>query len=490
MERPSRTYLEFGRFQIDPDERVFLSDGRPVSLAPKVFDLLVLLAENAGHTLSKSVLMERLWPNSFVEENSLNRNVSILRRVLGDDRKGQFIRTVPKVGYRLEADVHRVIEDEEELVVEKRTNYNVTFRGGTSTAGAVMSRRTLAIAAAICVVAVVVVAGWSYRSQSEGLKARKAEAYEKFDQGRKLWQDRSPSGLHEATLLLEKSIELDPDLAVAHAALADAYAFDVRNSRRAEETAERAIALDPRLGAPYATIGFLRLFWQWNPTEAEPNFKKAISLSPEYATAHQWYGLMLASVGHFNEGLAEMKRALELEPNAVAINADMCQMLYFAGRNYEAEAQCKRTLELDPNFSAAHSHLYSIYSVQGRHREAAEAFFTRERLSVNSFSLPADFELLRAAFDRGGIEEFWRELVRLRARGGSDCGFPIAWIHANLGEADEAVKCLKNAAANRDFDLIFIYADPVLRSLRASTQYRQLADAMMRSELKTLNPGD
>jgi tetratricopeptide (TPR) repeat protein len=321
---------------------------------------------------------------------------------------------------------------------------------------------------------------WNLRASEQ---ARKEEANRLFQRGRELWQNRSASGLHEATLLLERSIELDPGNALAQAAPADAYAFDARNWKRVEQVASEAIRLDPATGNPHASIGFIRLFWQWDLSQAEQHFKQAISASPDYATAHQWYGIMLATVGHFNEALKEMQLALELEPNSVAINADLCQMLYFVGRNFEAEAQCERTLEIDPNYFNAHSLLYQIYSMQGRDREAFEAFLTRERLALNAASLPADFEQYRAAFDRGGLKEFWREHVRLRRRYGTECGIELAWVHASLGEEKEAIACLQRAAAAREFDLVFIYADPVLRRLGENSDYDEIADRMMRSQL-------
>lgn len=480
----ARRYFEFDGFRLIPDERALTRNGEPVPLAPKVFDVLVALVENNRHTVSKTDLFDRVWSDSIVEENSLNRNVSILRRALGgSDGNGSYIKTVPKTGYRFEADVRCIVEDEEELVLEKRTNYKLTFRSEVSIARSSFKRRSLVVGATAAVIAIGAVAGLAYWNRWEALKTRKAEAFELYHRGRALWQNRSPAGLHEATLLLEKAVALDPESAMAHAALADAYAFDVRNSKKAEGTARRAIKLNPNLGQPHATIGFVRLFWEWNPAEAEDQFKQSIELDPEYATAHQWYAAMLASVGHFNESIVEIGRAAELEPDSPAIKSDMCQLLYFASRYFESEAYCKEALELDPQFFNAHSNLYSSYVAMGKYREALESYFARERLAVNASSLPADFEQMRIAFGRGGIEEFWREQIRLRKRSDDDCGVTLAWAHAKLGEKDEATTCLERAAHRGEFDLIFIYADPVFRRLGDHPRYSDIANRLMKSEL-------
>ncbi len=96
----------FGPFQVDPRERVLLCDGRPLSLTPKAFDTLLVLVENHGHIVEKEELLKLVWPDTFVEEATLAKNVSTLRQVLGDDGE-RFIETVPKRGYRFVAPVER-----------------------------------------------------------------------------------------------------------------------------------------------------------------------------------------------------------------------------------------------------------------------------------------------------------------------------------------------------------------------------------------------
>jgi len=97
---PAKQMYRFGQFVLDPEERLLLRDGKPVSLTPKAFDILLALAENSGHLVKKDDLMRRVWPDAFVEEANLAQNISVIRRVLDSDH-GQYIETVPKIGYRL-----------------------------------------------------------------------------------------------------------------------------------------------------------------------------------------------------------------------------------------------------------------------------------------------------------------------------------------------------------------------------------------------------
>lgn len=100
MSNYSGQKYRFGRFLLDADERLLFDDQRPIQLAPKVFDTLLLLVENAGRVISKERMMREIWDDSFVEENNLAQNISYLRRVLGESKDAKFIETVPKFGYR------------------------------------------------------------------------------------------------------------------------------------------------------------------------------------------------------------------------------------------------------------------------------------------------------------------------------------------------------------------------------------------------------
>jgi len=96
----------FGAFRLDPADRRLRRDGVPLDLPPKAFDALALLVERAGRLVSKDDFHATLWPRTVVSEANLNKYVWQLRRTLGD---GDWIETVPKLGYRFVAAV--TIED-------------------------------------------------------------------------------------------------------------------------------------------------------------------------------------------------------------------------------------------------------------------------------------------------------------------------------------------------------------------------------------------
>jgi DNA-binding winged helix-turn-helix (wHTH) protein len=97
----------FGRFRLSADGSLLLSDGVRVALAPKVLHTLLVLVERAGQVVGKNDLMQAVWPDSFVEETGLSRNISLLRQALGADGE-RFVVTVARIGYRFAAPVVRV----------------------------------------------------------------------------------------------------------------------------------------------------------------------------------------------------------------------------------------------------------------------------------------------------------------------------------------------------------------------------------------------
>jgi Tol biopolymer transport system component/DNA-binding winged helix-turn-helix (wHTH) protein len=111
MELKEQHLYEFGPFRLQPGEHLLLRDGQAISLAPKVFDTLLVLVQNSGHLLDKDELLRLIWPDTFVEEGSLAKNVFVLRKILEEGQGGkEYIETIPKRGYRFVAPVREVRE--------------------------------------------------------------------------------------------------------------------------------------------------------------------------------------------------------------------------------------------------------------------------------------------------------------------------------------------------------------------------------------------
>src|SRR6185436_3496494 len=94
----------FSGFRIDAGERVLFGARGAVPLTPKAFDTLLFLVENRGRIVSRDELLARIWPGTFVGDNTLAQNISTLRKVLGTN-SAALLQTVPKRGYRFTGEV-------------------------------------------------------------------------------------------------------------------------------------------------------------------------------------------------------------------------------------------------------------------------------------------------------------------------------------------------------------------------------------------------
>ena len=109
MTNSEKHLYEFGPFQIDTTERLLLRDSEKIPLTPKAVDTLLVLLANAGKVLEKDQIIKSVWPDTFVEESALARNISTLRKALGDGIEDfRYIETIPKRGYRFVGSVKDV----------------------------------------------------------------------------------------------------------------------------------------------------------------------------------------------------------------------------------------------------------------------------------------------------------------------------------------------------------------------------------------------
>src|SRR5438045_3764739 len=101
MSGPEIQEYRFGPYRIDSGERLLHRADELVSLPPKAIDTLLVLVASAGRMVDKGDLMKAVWPDTFVEEGALTRNISVLRKAFGDTGdEASYIETIPKRGYR------------------------------------------------------------------------------------------------------------------------------------------------------------------------------------------------------------------------------------------------------------------------------------------------------------------------------------------------------------------------------------------------------
>ena len=125
LDESRRELYEFGPFRVDADKEVLFRDGQPVPLTAKAFQILLVLVRRGSEVASKDEIMKAVWPDTFVEETNLTRNIFSIRRALREGSENQYILTVSGKGYRLAERAVPVLPGELNMVSAVRSTVEV-----------------------------------------------------------------------------------------------------------------------------------------------------------------------------------------------------------------------------------------------------------------------------------------------------------------------------------------------------------------------------
>jgi DNA-binding winged helix-turn-helix (wHTH) protein/Tfp pilus assembly protein PilF len=360
---------EFGPFQIDVERLMLAHAGSPVALGPKVVETLLALVEQPRQVLTKSMLLDRIWPDGFVEEGNLSQNVHVLRRTFRQYGFADPIETVPRRGYRFTAPVHRVASAPIPLLHAEQAH----------------SRRVLAAIAGAAFVAVslALVASNGIGHRGAAPPALSSNGAALYQIGHYYWNLRTRDGVGKSLDYFAQVVDADPHNALGYAALADAnaamgdYCYGTHKPdvyfARAQAYAQHALALDPDSAQAHAALGFIALHRNDMPV-AMRELSRALDLDPSDGTAQEWYGIALLTRGRTAEGVAHLKTAADLDPLSVATIAWLGSAAYLDRRFNEAITYSNEALELSPRRLDVMITIGQSYESQGDLSRAIAAF--------------------------------------------------------------------------------------------------------------------
>jgi tetratricopeptide (TPR) repeat protein len=242
---------------------------------------------------------------------------------------------------------------------------------------------------------------------------------------------------------------------------------------RARAAALRALELDAMLADAHVTLGLERLFFGWDWAAAEASLERALALDPNSALAHSVRGLLLVTGARFDEALASSRHGRTLDPLSPFINMGPAWACHFAGRHQEAIREAQSILAVKPGLEEAGNVLIAEYEAIGRFEDAAELIGRQQRC----WGLAIDGAALRAAYQRGGAEEYWRERLRQvqrQADAPPATKYPTAVVHVYLTDFDGAVDCLEQMVDAHAGGSVFAGVDPVLIRMRGMPRYDEI----------------
>jgi TolB-like protein/Tfp pilus assembly protein PilF len=318
----------------------------------------------------------------------------------------------------------------------------------------------------------------SGKSRATHTRAVDPQAYEDYLKGRFYWAKRNPDSFRRAEEFFRRAIARDPNYAAPYAGLADVYA--VRGDYGgippsgiypiAREAVLRALELDDQLAEAHAALGTIRYKFEHDLAGAGSELRRALALNPSYATAHQWYGGYLAWSGKPSEALAELDRAQELDPLAPVIRWNRANILLNQRRYDEAAAAARQALELDPGAAPAHLSLARIHLASKNYAGALAEFDQSDSINAAIHRDPA----IRAALSRGDERAYWSLLLRsAKGRAARSYVSPttFAGLYARLGERDSALVWLVRAFDGLDAGLFPSIRGLAFDSLRSDPRY-------------------
>ena len=185
---------------------------------------------------------------------------------------------------------------------------------------------------------------------------------------------------------LQQAVARAPDYALAHAGLAEAYtrqAFLRAVERgealgKARASVDRALELDPDLAEAHAALALVKFYFEWDWAGAETEFRRALELNPGSQTVHEEYGAFLTLTARLDEGLAESRKAAELDPLSVSPVHDIAINYMVRGDLEQAAANFRRTIEIDPNWTWGYIKLARTLAHQKKCKEALAQAETAE----------------------------------------------------------------------------------------------------------------
>jgi DNA-binding winged helix-turn-helix (wHTH) protein/tetratricopeptide (TPR) repeat protein len=434
-------------------------------LHPKAMEVLTYLADQSGQVVSKEILLEKIWPGTFVSEQVLSNAIWEVRRALGDTAKDQrMIQTVPKRGYRLLMPVIAVAwpetaaqlpaesarTDDERPDDQRRDDEGLMSEPATPEAPLVVassgsvSRRWWIRTAVFALGAILIFGFWTWNRRVAALKveAEFAEAQKAVAALRN----------EDALELLQEMLEKNPKHAGAHELLANVYdqigqkdlalatieralelaranngpeverlAYERMRARiRGDIEAERLLlqkllALRPTSARWHSILAWFRLTNDRECVDAQERYQRAIEIDPQVQFFFYRAEAAMAC-GNREVALASARRAIELSPDEPGLHSFLSYLYYLTGDHRASEQELERALALDPKHVDALLNRARLLIARNRSLEAIEQLRRLRGLTLRQ-NTPADSYLIEALAELElGHPEIARESVEAALR--------------------------------------------------------------------------
>jgi eukaryotic-like serine/threonine-protein kinase len=305
------------------------------------------------------------------------------------------------------------------------------------------------------------------------------EAYQLYLKGNFFWNKKTYADHQRAIAFYQQAIEKDPTFALAHVGISNCYSLLPVNGNiapsdampKAKEAALRALELDPNLAEAHGALARVLMNYEWNFPAAQNEVSRALELDPNSVNSMMWRVEDFTAFGQTEEAIATARRAIEVDPFSIPANGFLGRVYYFAGRYEEAVASLRKTVEMDQNAWFVHLWLGMPLTAQKDYAGAIAEFEKAGDVTYEPALRRIHAEALsgKKAEARAELQKF----VELSTKQFVPA-LHIARVYAGLGEKDHAFEWLNRSYEKRDFLLIYLQFDPDFAGLRSDPRFQEL----------------
>lgn len=474
--------LFFEDFELRLDSGELFRAGALVKLQPQPAKVLEILASRSGEVVSREEIRQLVWGDAFVDlDASLNFCVKEIRRALGDSATSpRFVETIPRRGYRFLLPV-RTDEGAPEppppvlLPPDPPARKPWRWSGLGAAAG-------MAIGLLILLTFLLGSRLQPVPSPKERPKAKPSSetANEAYLRGIYLFEREK---YDEAETSFGDVILLDPGFAPAYAKLAMAQLKRAQppDPGVPETAVRRALELDPDLAEAHALLGQLLFQRHLDWSGAEREIRKALELDPENAKTYFTYSQYLQALGRHAEAIEAVKRARELDPAWMLSGSNYAWYLYLDGQYEEAIRQARDILKLHPPGSSSTPEQVTngVLVCQDTILSSAwmlgdqETALTAAKAILEALGRPQEAARLRS------LDEFWRgreQRIQEALRTMALDPYTTAKNAMVMGQRDRALSLLSRCAPKDILAFPFAAVEPLFDELHGDPRWTRILD--------------
>jgi tetratricopeptide (TPR) repeat protein len=313
-------------------------------------------------------------------------------------------------------------------------------------------------------------------------RVEKTSSREAYLKGRFFLNQRNEAGMRKAISWFRTAIYEDPTFALPYSGLADSLTllafYEIESPSEAmpeaRSAALKAIDLAPNVAEAHASLADIHLHFDRDWEGADQEYRRAIQCNPEYALGYHWYANLLSAKGQHEAAQIAIMQALEIDPVSLITQVWAGVTCHLARRFDEAIKHYQSALELDPHYTWAHMYMALALEQKEKYQDALREFETTIQLTGGSSCVQA---MKAHTFAAVGDKVSARAILRtLREIPNHKCmpSYDIAATYAALGESSQVAKWLKRACNERNMKLFKLQQDPRFDGVRHCPEFQEV----------------